>query len=554
MDGRPCRGAIASENKVASAIGAQILREGGSAVDAAIGTTLAVGTLCSDNSGIGGGGFALIRTLKGDYESLNFRPAAPAAVTSKMYLDNPGASAVGGLAVAVPGELRGFEAMHKKYGKLPWSRLFEPSIRLARDGFPLTEDMARVVNVKTRAPDSDDPKSSWVYSHPTLSQWLTRDGELLPIGTLLTRPAYANTLETIAKEGADAFYTGDIAQGIVDAVQAEGGVMTMKDLRAYEVRSVEPLSAQFRGHKITSVGAPASGAVVLAALSILNNFDDVGGPSSVKDAHRMIESLKHAFAHRTLLGDPMFVTGLDAAQREFISPERGRMLRARIDDTKVHALSEYRAEGFQTVKTDGRTEVKMDNGTSHIVAADTSGLVVSLTTTITLYWGSRIIVPSSGIVLNDSMEDFSVEGVSNFWGYLPTPANYIEGNKRPLSSTSPFIIEDAQGRFRYAGGAAGGSRIVSCNVQHIRNVLDYNMDPTEALAFPRLHDQIAPRETHLEEGWDREIAAELEGLGHRVKWLPVAPTTACGVSYNPDTDEWKAAGEPRRKVAGGEVV
>ena len=164
-------------------------------------------------------------------------------MTSKLYLDNPGASAVGGLAVAVPGELRGFEAMHKKYGKLPWSRLFEPSIKLARDGFPLTEDMARVsalchvterfsivrkvVNVKTRAPDSDDPRSSWVYSHPTLSQWLTRDGELLPIGTLLTRPAYADTLETIAKEGADAFYTGDIAQGIVDAVQAEGGVMTM---------------------------------------------------------------------------------------------------------------------------------------------------------------------------------------------------------------------------------------------------------------------------------------------------------------------------------------
>ncbi|KAL1692293.1 gamma-glutamyltranspeptidase [Schizophyllum commune] len=554
MDGGPSRGAIASENKLASAIGAQILREGGSAIDAAIATTLAVGTLCSDNSGIGGGGFALIRTPKGDHESLNFRPSAPAAVTSKMYLDHPGASAVGGLAVAVPGELRGFEAMHKKYGKLPWSRLFEPSIKLARDGFPLTEDMARVVNVKTRAPDSDDPKSSWVYSHPTLSQWLTRDGELLPIGTLLTRPAYANTFETIAKEGADAFYIGDIAQGIVDAVQAEGGVMTMKDLRAYEVRSVEPLSAQFRGHKITSVGAPASGAVVLAALNILNNFDDVGGPESVKDAHRIIESLKHAFAHRTLLGDPMFVPGLDAAQREFISPERGRMLRAKIDDTKVHAPSEYRAEGFQTVKTDGRIEVKMDNGTSHIVAADASGLVVSLTTTITLYWGSRIIVPSLGIVLNDSMEDFSVEGVSNFWGYLPTPANYIEGNKRPLSSTSPFIIEDAQGRFRYAGGAAGGSRIVSCNVQHIRNVLDYNMDPADALAFPRLHDQIAPPETHLEEGWDRGIAAELERLGHRMKWVPVAPTTACGVSYNPDTDEWEAAGEPRRKVAGGEVV
>lgn len=268
----------------------------------------------------------------------------------------------------------------------------------------------------------------------------------------------------------------------------------------------------------------------------------------------MTESLKHAFAHRTLLGDPMFVPGLDAAQREFVSPARGRMLRTKIDDNNVLAPSEYRAEGFETIKTDGRIEVKMDNGTSHVVAADASGLIVSLTTTITLYWGSRIIVPSSGIVLNDSMEDFSVEGVSNFWGYLPTPANYIEGNKRPLSSTSPFIIEDAQGRFRYAGGAAGGSRIVSCNVQHVRNVLDYAMDPTAALAHPRLHDQIAPQETHLEESWDKETAAELERLGHKVVWLPVAPSTACGVSHDPETGEWKAAGEPRKKMAAGAVA
>ncbi|KAL1743931.1 gamma-glutamyltranspeptidase [Schizophyllum fasciatum] len=548
------RGAIASENRVASAIGAQILRDGGSAIDAAIATTLAVGTLCSDNSGIGGGGFALIRTPEGLHESLNFRPAAPAAVNSKMYSDKPGASAVGGLAVAVPGEIRGFEAMHRKYGRLPWSRLFEPSIKLAREGFPLTEDTARVVNVKTRAPNSIDPKSSWVYTHPTLSQWLTREGELLPIGTTLTRPEYAHTLEKIAEEGASAFYSGEIAQGIVNAVKTEGGVMTLEDLRGYEAREVEPLSVHYRGHKITSVGAPASGAVVLAALNILDNFEDIGGPHSVKDAHRMIESLKHAFAHRTLLGDPMFVPGLDAAQREFICPARGRLLRAKIDDSKVYAPSEYTAEGFRTVKTNCRIEIKMDHGTSHIVAADASGLVVSLTTTITLHWGSRIIVHSSGIVLNDSMEDFSVEGVSNFWGYLPTPANYIEGGKRPLSSTSPFIIEDARGRFRYAGGAAGGSRIVSCNVQQIRNVLDYDMDPAETLAHPRLHDQIAPQETHLEEGWKRETAADLQKLGHQVKWLPVAPTTACGVSYNPDTGEWKAAGEPRRIAAGGEVV
>jgi len=166
-----------------------------------------------------------------------------------------------------------------------------------------------------------------------------------------------------------------------------------------------------------------------------------------------------------------------------------------------------------------------------------------------------VVVPSSDIVLNDSIEDFSVEGQSNHFGYLPTSANYVRGNKRPLSSSSPFIIEDSEGRFRYGGGSAGGSRIISCNVQQARNFMDYGMNLADALSHPRLHDQIAPDETHLENGrFDDKFAAELNKMGHKVKWIPKAESVGCGISYDPETGVYQAEGEPRLAASGGRVV
>ncbi|KAJ3743204.1 gamma-glutamyltranspeptidase [Lentinula detonsa] len=550
-------GAVTCESQFASSIGAQILQEGGSAADAIIAATLAVGTIASYHSGIGGGGFAIVRQPDGYHRSLDFRPAAPACIATilSMFAGKPEATGVGGLSVAVPGELRGFEELHKSYGKLPWKRLFEPSIELARDGFPFTEDLAHMIRSKTILKDTTTDSSyrdlshSWILNHPILREMYAKDGVFLPVGANLTRPKLAHALEFIAEKGADAFYEGQLAKDLVDAVAAEGGVMTLDDLKNYKVRETKPLSIDYKGKfKVISPSAPASGGVLLLALNILSNQSNIGGPGSVEDSHMLIESLKFAYAHRTLLGDPGFIPGLEDVQDEFMKPEVGRDLYSKILKHRTLPSEMYNTDRLNTV-------IKPDHGTSNIVAVDSDGLVISITTTITLWWGSRIVVPSSDIVLNGSIEDFSVEGQSNHFGYLPTSANYIRGNKRPLSSSSPFIIEDSAGRFRYAGGAAGGSRIISCNVQQARNFMDYGMNASQALAHHRLHDQITPNETHLEIGLvDNGIAATLEQMGHKIKWLPRAESVGCAVSYDPDTGLFQAEGEPRLVGSGGRVV
>ncbi|KAJ3973558.1 gamma-glutamyltranspeptidase [Lentinula raphanica] len=496
------RGAVTCELKSASAI------------DAIIATTLAVGTVASYHSGIGGGGFAIVRQPDGGYRSIDFRSAAPAALTSAMFIGKPEATGVGGLSVAVPGELRGFEELHRKYGRLPWKRLFQPSIELARDGFLLTEDLMRLIRTNTLPKATSDLSHSWILKHPILREMYTKNGSFLPIGSILTRPKLAHALELIAENGADVFYNGQLAKDLVDSVAAEGGVMTLDDLKNYRVRETQPLSIDYKGkYRITSSSAPVSRGVSLLALTV--------------DSYLMIESLKFAYAQRTLLGDPNFVHGLEAAQDEWTKSEVGRDLYSRI----LHD-STLPSELYNINRSDNT--VKPDHGTSNIVAVDSGGLVISITTTITLWWGSRIVVPSSEIVLNDSIEDFSQ---SNHFGYLPTPANYVEGNKRPLSSSSPFIIEDCEGRFRYAGGAAGGSRIISCNVQQARNFM------------------IAPNETHLEEGLvNGEVAAALEKMGHKIKWLPRAGSVGCAISYDPEIGLYQAEGEPRLAESGGQVI
>ncbi|KAF8824302.1 hypothetical protein HHX47_DHR8000072 [Lentinula edodes] len=410
-----------------------------------------------------------------------------------MFIGKPGATAVGGLSVAVPGEIRGFEELHKRYGKLPWKRLFQPSIELARNGFLFTEDLLHIIRSKTVPKDVNSNSSdrdlaqSWILTHPVLREMYAKNGAFLPVGATLTRPKLAHALEIIAEEGADIFYEGQLAKDLVEAVAAEGGVMTLNDLKNsvyvelifklidYKVQATKPLSVDYKGKfKITSSPAPASGGVFLLALNILSNYPDISGPGTLMDSHRLIESLKFAYAHRTLLGDPSFISDLEAVQNEFVKPATGKDLH------------------------------------SQILAHST--------------------LPSEM--------------------YSPN-----RGNKRPLSSSSPFIIEDSEGRFRYAGGAAGGSRIISCNVQQARNFMDYGMNPTQALTHHRLHDQIAPDETHLEMGLvDEEIAVNLKRMGHNVKWIPRAESVGCAISYDPDTGVYQAEGEPRLVGSGGQVV
>ncbi|KAF9004973.1 gamma-glutamyltranspeptidase [Hymenopellis radicata] len=428
--------------------------------------------------GIGGGGFALVRT--------------------------------------------GLEAVHGKYGRLPWARVVEPAVKLARDGFPWVEDHLRIVK-KNLPPGSTDLADSWIHTHPVLSKMFTRNGEFVPF-------EFADTLQTIAEHGVDAFCTGPIAQSMVDAANAEGGKLTLDDFKSFEVKYTKPRSINYKGFKVTAPCAPASGAVVLLALSVLSNFTDSDGPVSVNDTHRLIEAMKWAYAHRTMLGDPRFVAGLEEKQERWVDPALGKRLAEGIDEGKTFPVEHYNADGI---------EVKDDHGTSHVIVGDADGLVIAVTTTVTLMWGSRIIVPSTGIVLNDNMEDFSVEGRPNYFGIRPQVSNYIVGGKRPLSSTSP--------------------RIVSCNIQHARNVLVSKRTSASLLLTPsrttlrraQLHDQLLPNETHLEPLHDEALRQR----GHKTKRISGtsssrATSTACGVAYDPERDVWQAAGEPRIFNAG----
>ncbi|KAI5477164.1 hypothetical protein MNV49_006820 [Pseudohyphozyma bogoriensis] len=543
-------GAVACQSILASEAGAEMLRLGGSAADALIATQLVVGTQCHYHSGICGGGFALARQPDGEYKSYDFRVAAPAEAKGSLF-KNVDATIFGGLSVAVPGELRGFEKLHAMYGKLPWAKLFEPAIKMAREGIEVNQDLINMLRVNTNPQGvvgasiaALDDSGSWVLKSPDLANWLAPNGTFPELGSKLYRKEFANTLEKIAAGGADAFYTGEIAQSMVDHCRKEGGVLSMQDLADFKVRENAPLAINYRGRKVVSTPAPSSGSCLLLGLSVLSNFDTPVGPKTVEDTHRIAEACHWAYANRTELGDPAFVPGLVDTQNKFVAPETGRAYYQTIDATKTHPVDFYNTT---------RKAVMEDNGTSHIVASDADGLVISMTTTITCLWGSRLITPDTGIVLNDGMSDFAVEGFPNFTGYEPSPANFIVGGKRTLSTTCPFIIEHADGTFAYAGGAAGGSRILSSNMQHARNVLDYNMGPADALAHPRLHDQLLPNITLLEPSFGAGMGEELTKLGHKIQQIPMATSVGCGIAWSKEKG-WEAAGEPRLKNSGGVVV
>ncbi|KAM0748639.1 gamma-glutamyltranspeptidase [Meredithblackwellia eburnea MCA 4105] len=532
------KGAVSCELLQASEAGASMLRKGGSAVDALIASQLVVGVVKSDNSGIGGGGFALVREPTGEYHSLDFRVEAPTAAKAEHYVADPDSSMYGPLSVAVPGELGGFEALHRRWGKLAWAELFEPAIKLARDGFEVTEDLR----------NASDYSSSWIHSFPDLVKLFAPNGVLLPAGTIIKRPEYAQTLQTVAMDGADAFYRGEIAKSIVETLRAGGSHVTLDDFKNYKPRTQTPLSINFRGQKVVSVPAPASGAAFLLTLNILSEFEEGGVAGSTQETHKILEAMKHSYANRTVLGDPYYVKESRALEEAFVKKETAQGYRQLINLERTYPPSHY-SENMQVFVL---LEVKEDHGTSHLTAIDGDGLVVSVTTTISLLWGSRMVEPNTGVILNDGMADFSYAGAPNFFGYSPAPANFVAGGKRPLSSQCPFMIETKDGRFLHAGGAAGGSRILSSNIQHARNVLEYGMSPKQALDHFRVHTQLLPDVVVLESRCSEELEGALNKLGHKTERITAARSKSCNVGWN--SGKLSAEGEPRLYQSGGVIV
>jgi len=534
-------GAVASESSICSKIGIQLLEDGGNAADALVGTVFCIGVIGMYHSGLGGGGFMLVRAPNGTYTFIDFRETAPAAAFEDMYNSNVNLSLYGGLASGVPGEVRGLEYLHSNFGRLPWSKVMEPAIRTARYGFPVTPDLVKYMDsAATQA-----QKPNFLTEDPGFAIDFAPNGYRIKLNETLTRRRYADTLETIAKQGPNAFYEGPIANATIQALQRANGTMTLEDLKNYTVAIRESGTITYRGRKVTSCTAPSSGEVVLTILKILEGYDDVGDPAALNlTTHRLDETIRWGYGLRTSLGDPLFVSDLNQYQTEMYNETTAALIRGKISDTTTYNTSWYDPLGIESLDTPG---------TSHVVVADADGMSISLTTTVNLLFGSQLIVPETGVIMNNEMNDFSIPGSSNAFGYVPSAANFVKPGKRPLSSISPTIVETPDGEFYGAFGAAGGSRIITATVQSLWHVLDQNMTTPQALAQPRLHDQLSPSVITFEYAYDNSTIAFLKSLGHNVTWIAPGQSTAQALRRLPN-GTFEAAGEPRQSNSGGFVI
>ncbi|KAL4754260.1 hypothetical protein BDW72DRAFT_167088 [Aspergillus terricola var. indicus] len=499
-------------------------------------TMLCVGVVGMYHSGIGGGGFMLVKSPDGSFEYIDFRETAPAAAYETMFNNLTDASTLGGLASGVPGELRGLELLHSKYGSLPWSVLVQPAIDTARNGFPVGRDLVRYMD--SAVGDGED----FLVNDPSFAVDFAPNGERVKLGDTITRKRYAKTLETIAAEGPDAFYSGPIAEYTIKALQAANGTMTLEDLRNYTAVVRDYSQINYRGYQVTSTTTPSSGSVAMNILKVLDTYEPLFTPENVNlSTHRLDEAMRFAYGLRTVLGDPGFVDGMSEYERDMISQQTADEIHSKISDLRTQNVSAYDPAGIESLETPG---------TSHIATIDRSGLGVSAITTINLLFGSRVVVPETGVIMNNEMDDFSIPGSSNSFGYIPSEANYIRPGKRPLSSCTPAIVTHPNGTTFFIAGSAGGSRIITATVQNIIHAVDEGLSAAEALARPRLHDQLIPNQATFEYAYDNSTVAFMAARGHNVTWTAPGSSTAQAIRVLPN-GTFDAAGEPRQLDAGG---
>ncbi|HAA58182.1 MAG TPA: gamma-glutamyltransferase, partial [Myxococcales bacterium] len=499
------RGVVAADHVLASQAGLTILKRGGNAVDAACATAFAVGVVNPAGSGIGGGGFMMLHDPKANKRIIiDFRETAPAGASRLMYLKKglpKHPSRTGGLAVGIPGEVKGCAYAVKRYGKLALAQVLQPAIELARRGFPAGRHFVEGLKRYQKH----------LSKHKLLKEIFYPGGKPPTLGQMFRRPRLAKTLQAIAKHGPDVFYKGWIAKDIVDAVKAAGGILTHKDLTQYKVAIRHPLKTSFRGHEIYTMPPPSSGgAAIIMALNILRKMKlkTLGHNSSTYLFH-LTEALQHAFADRArFMGDHPLTRKL---LPKLTSQEYADNLAKRITN-KVQSPKAYGSQK-RSPKASPR-----DGGTSHISVIDKDGMAVAMTTTINTGYGSKVIAPRSGIILNNEMDDFSVApDTPNAYGLIDTRgANAVAPGKRPLSSMTPTIITK-EGEPYMVTGSPGGPRIISTVLLTILNVIDWKMDVGESVAASRYHHQWMPDKLRVEPKTSPEVVDALRGMGHEVE-------------------------------------
>jgi gamma-glutamyltranspeptidase / glutathione hydrolase len=528
------KAAIASAYPLASQAGEEILAAGGNAFDAAVAVSAALAVVEPSSSGLGGGGFYLLHVQADGLETmLDAREKAPAAASRDMYLDKAGnvidgASIDGPLAAAIPGEPAAFEYLARRYGKLPLKQSLQPAIRLARNGFPLYARLQGAIRYK---------REGLLKSPDAARVFLTAEGGVPELGAVIKQPELASTLEAVANQGAKGFYEGRVAADLVAGVRAGGGIWTLQDLASYRVIERKPLIGEYRGARIVSASPPSSGGVALLdALNILSGFDLHSVDSGTRK-HLIIEAMRRAYRDRAIyLGDPDFVK---MPLEQLVSPDYAAGQRSSIRADK--AMPSNFLPGIESEPGGMQT--------THFSVLDADGNRVAATISINLFLGSGLMPPKTGVLLNNTMDDFSTKpGRPNEFGLVGATANAIAPNKRSLSSMTPTFVETSKGLMIV--GSPGGSYIISMVLLGTLNYLD-GMNAAQIVKYPHYHHQYLPDEVDYEQGalTDKEIR-ELQAMGHGLKLSGRQWGNMQVITWDYATGKIEAASDPRGEGEG----
>jgi gamma-glutamyltranspeptidase/glutathione hydrolase len=505
-------GMVATENRLASEAGLEILKAGGNAVDAAVAVGFALAVTLPNAGNLGGGGFMMVHEAAGGHDiALDFREKAPAGAARNMYLDAQG-NVVDGrslftpLAVGVPGTVAGLTHALQRWGTLPLARVMAPAIRLARQGYPVSATLAEALQKSARI------MGRW----PATRAIFWRDGHPLKTGDRLVQRDLAASLQRIAQGGSAAFYQGIIAQRIAAEMARHGGLISRADLQDYQAMERTPIVGEYRGYRVVTMPPPSSGGIHL--VQILNMMEGwpvrQWGAGSAQTIQHMAEAMKLAYADRSkYLGDTDFVRVPVAG---LTSKAYARSLAAKIDPTHARPSADIQP---------GHPQPYESNQTTHYSVVDAAGNAVAVTYTLNTNFGSGIVAAGTGILLNNEMDDFSAKpGVANVYGLIGGAANAIQPGKRPLSSMTPtLVLKD--GRPWLVTGSPGGARIITTVLETVVDAIDFGMNPAEAAATPRFHHQWWPDELRVEKGLSPDTLALLRSYGQHVVVKPTMGKT-----------------------------
>lgn len=495
------KGAVVSAHPEATAVGVAILKKGGNAVDATVAVKFALAVVYPNAGNIGGGGFLIYRSAKGEINSMDFREKAPALAQKDMYLDINGdpiseKSKEGHLAAGVPGTVAGMVELHKKYGKLKWADLVEPAYQLAINGFKITQQQAGELNRL---------KSKFQQFNPLGTVFVKTEGEWVA-GDLLVQNELANTLKLIRDKGRAGFYEGEVANYIVEEMKRGGGLISKEDLKNYQAAWRTPIVGNYKGYKVITMPPTSSGGIAL--VQMLQSVEPYAltkwGHNSDSTVQVMVEAERRAYADRAKhLGDPDF---WKVPQKELLEPAYNKSRMANLNWDKATPSTEIQAGEFAK---------KESEETTHFSIVDKDGNAVSLTTTINTSYGNYVVVKGAGFLLNNEMDDFSVKpGTPNYFGLIGYEANAIAPNKRMLSSMTPTILEK-DGKLAMVVGTPGGSTIMTSVFQTILNVIDFGMDMQQAVNAKKFHHQWLPDRVDIEpNALMPEVQQKLEAKGY----------------------------------------